>query len=274
MRIFDTAITTELSKEALKPFFMLEFQLSSTMRWNDIDIDIYDALGNKFIPIAFDFGNIVGSSGMSVESIDINIDDTNQAISAILLGEDVRNKTAILYFGVIPAPITKLVYEANWGFDAVLDFDAVTGFDMINWGFDGVLNFNSLANFDGITNVEHPDTGGEWVEYVISQAEIKSQELLRGIIGGWELYDDNKAKVTITSEMVLWNKKSLRPQTSSCPWTFKGTSGECGYAGAETLCDQSYDRCLALANTGNYGGDRFLPAIVTREIFWGRTAGR
>lgn len=233
MRIFDTAITTELSKEALKPFFMLEFQLSSTMRWNDIDIDIYDALGNKFIPIAFDFGNIVGSSGMSVESIDINIDDTNQAISAILLGEDVRNKIAILYFGVVLNPYTATT------FDAILDFDAVGDFDAM-----------------------------------FVAGKLKSQELLRGIIGGWELYDDNKAKVTITSEMVLWNKKSLRPQTSSCPWTFKGTSGECGYAGAETLCDQSYDRCLALANTGNYGGDRFLPAIVTREIFWGRTAGR
>ena len=233
MKIFDSAIVSEIAKENLRPFFMLELQLATTARWNDIDIDIYDAAGNKFIPIAFNFGDIIGSSNMSVEAIDINIDDTNQAISAILLGEDARNKTAILYFGVVLAP-----YTADT-FDAILDFDAIGDFDAM-----------SVAG------------------------KLKSQELLRGIIGGWELYEDNKAKITITSEMVLWNKKSLRPQTSSCPWAFKGVSGECGYTGAETLCDQSYDRCRALSNTDNYGGDRFLPAIVSREIFWGRSSNR
>lgn len=213
MKIFDADIAAELSKENLKPFFMLELQLSTTHRWNDIDIDIIDDLGNKFTPRSFDFGSIVGSSGMSVESIDMEVDDTDSAVSAIVLGEDVRNKTATVYFGVIIPPCTAV------------------------------------------------PSGG-----------IKTQELLRGVIGGWELYEDGKAKITVTSEMVLWNKKSLRPQSSSCPWAFKGASGECGYSGAETLCDQSYDRCLELANTDNYGGDRFLPAIVAREIWWGRVS--
>lgn len=231
MRIFDAAIAAELPLENLRPFFLLELQFASTLRYNDIDIDIYDASGNKFIPVAFNFGSIVGSSNMSVQSIDIEIDDTNQAISAILLNQDVRNKIGILYFGVVISPYTAAT------FDAILDFDALDDFDIM-----------SVAG------------------------KIKSQELLRGIIGGWELYEDNKAKITITSEMVLWHKKSLRPQSSSCPWAFKGASGECGYTGAQTLCDQSYDRCLVLANTDNYGGDRFLPAIVTREIWWGRTA--
>jgi len=233
MKTFDSAIVSEIAKENLKPFFMIELQLDTTVRWNDIDIDVYDDDENKFSPVAFSFGSIVGSSNMSVESIDIEVDDTNQAVSAMLLGEDVRNKIAIMSFGVLISPTV-------WDyFDSILDFDALTNFDQM-----------------------------------VVAGSIEYQELFRGIIGEWELYEDNKAKITITSEMVLWNKKCLRPQTSSCPWAFKGTSGECGYTGAETLCDQSYDRCLALANTDNYGGDRFLPAIVSREIWWGRTQGK
>lgn len=231
MRIFDAAIAAELPKENLRPFFMLELQLTSILRYNDIDIDIYDANGNKFIPTAFVFGSIVGSSNMAVESIDVEIDDTNQAISAVVLNEDVRNKIGILYFGVVLGPY-------------IVD------------KFDDILGLDFIDDFDNMLVVR----------------KVKSQEILRGIIGGWELYDDNKAKITLTSEMILWHKKSLRPQSSSCPWAFKGVSGECGYIGIQILCDQSYDRCLALANTDNYGGDRFLPTIVTREIWWGRTA--
>jgi hypothetical protein len=208
MKAFDAALVAELTKEVVRPFFLFEMQLTETWRYNDIDIDIYDDSGNKFSPVAFEFGNISGSYDMSVESIDININDTDRAITTILLGEDVRNKTAILYFGAILS------------------------------------------------------TGG-----------IKYQEFMRGIIGGWELYDDNKAKITITSEMVLWNKKSLRPQSSTCPWAFKGIDGECGYTGAETACDKSYDRCLELGNNANFGGDRFLPSIVAREIWWGKQKG-
>ena len=235
MKIFDPTIVTEIAKENFKPFFMLELQLSTTYRWNDLDIDIYDDDGNKFSPMAFSFGDITGSSSMSVESIDISIDHTNQELSAILLGEDVRNKIAILYFGVVfPASNDAAVDEWEAG---------------TTW-----------------------ESGTEWEGASISAGGIKYQEVLRGIIGGWELYEDNKATITLTSEMVLWNKKSLRPQSSSCPWAFKGASGECGYVGDESLCDQSYDRCTVLANTDNYGGDRFLPTIVTREIWWGRTS--
>jgi len=42
-----------------------------------------------------------------------------------------------------------------------------------------------------------------------------------------------------------------------CPWIFKGT--ECGYAGAETLCDRTITRCLALGNEDNFGGFPWVP---------------
>lgn len=101
------------------------------------------------------------------------------------------------------------------------------------------------------------------------KTEIITQEFFRGIIGGWTLSEDNKALITIKNELILWNKKALRTQSSSCPWSFKGV--ECQYAGGESWCDQSYDRCLEMVNTDNFGGFRFLPSIMEKELWWGRS---
>lgn len=98
---------------------------------------------------------------------------------------------------------------------------------------------------------------------------VHVQEFLRGIIGGWQLYDENTLKITITNELVLWNKKPLRIQMSSCPWVFKGP--ECAYSGGESTCDQTYERCRFLGNTANFGGDRFINSMMQKEIWWGRT---
>jgi len=203
MRNFLPGITDAIESESLTYFFLLELQFNNTLRITDCDIPIiYDS--ETFTPREFKFGDISGSVALAVENIDIEIDDTDQALTAIVLNEDVRNKWAILYVGAIDS--------------------------------------------DGTVTV---------------------QEFSRGIIGGWELYDDNIIKLGITNELVLWNKRPLRIQMSSCPWVFKGT--ECGYSGAATSCDQTYQRCVVLANTDNFGGDRFLNSLIVKELWWGRT---
>ena len=121
--------------------------------------------------------------------------------------------------------------------------------------------------------VLNEDIRNKWailsVGAIDSEYVVHVQEFLRGIIGGWQLYDENTLKITITNELVLWNKKPLRIQMSSCPWVFKGT--ECAYSGAESTCDQTYERCRFLSNTDNFGGDRFINSLMQKEIWWGRT---
>lgn len=46
--------------------------------------------------------------------------------------------------------------------------------------------------------------------------------------------------------------------------TFNGTPS------TATWCDQSYDRCVILGNTTNFGGFRWLPGLATKSIVWGR----
>ena len=49
-----------------------------------------------------------------------------------------------------------------------------------------------------------------------------------------------------------------------CNWDFKGF--ECAYAGAETDCDRTWERCQALGNTPRFGGYPGLNLIGWRMI--------
>jgi hypothetical protein len=92
-----------------------------------------------------------------------------------------------------------------------------------------------------------------------------------GNIDSWTS-EDGQLSIKLKSEFSQWNQITLRIQSSSCPWkVFKGT--ECQYAGSETWCDRTYTRCVALANTANFGGDRWVASIIDKVIWWGRAGG-
>lgn len=203
MKSFDIDLATEIAKETAATFCLLEFQFAATYRYTDRDISLYHG-GHKYSSINFRLGNFVSAANMSIDRMTIDIDNAGLIFSAILLGEDVRNKTVIQSFGCLNAD-NKIIAVA---------------------------------------------------------------EFFRGVLSDWDIAED-KARVTIVNEFILWKKKTLRICSSTCPWGFKET--ECGYAGAETWCDQSYEHCLSLGNENNFGGHRFLPSIMEKEIWWGRT---
>jgi len=94
--------------------------------------------------------------------------------------------------------------------------------------------------------------------------------LFYGEIDDWSMPDEGKVEITVASDLVRWHQRTLRMQSSSCSWrAFKGT--ECGYSGAETTCNRSYARCVALGNSANFGGERWLPSIELANIWWGST---
>lgn len=49
-----------------------------------------------------------------------------------------------------------------------------------------------------------------------------------------------------------------------CTWKFKST--ECGYAGEETVCNKTFQRCKVLANEERFGG---FPSIPSRQVYVG-----
>ena len=215
MRNFDEDFAAEIVKETLSSFILVEFQLASgTYRYTDADHKVYWG-SNMFLPKGMEFDTLSSSSSLSVDRTAFTMDNAALDMSALLLGEDVRNRPVILYAGM-------RLSEAGAGRLP----GAVTG-------------------------------------YV-------AEEIFRGLLEQWEI-KEKTVKVSITNELILWSKKTIRKQSSSCPWTFKGT--ECAYAGSEAACNRTYERCVALSNNLNFGGDRFLPSIVQKQIWWGRTQG-
>jgi len=95
--------------------------------------------------------------------------------------------------------------------------------------------------------------------------------LFEGEIDSWKL-NERSLDVTVTSIFYNWSQRTLSKHSPSCRWKeFKST--ECNYAGVGTWCDRTYTRCAALTNSTNFGGFRWLPSIVDKEIWWGRVQG-
>lgn len=94
--------------------------------------------------------------------------------------------------------------------------------------------------------------------------------LFEGTVDEFSL-DDAEIRLSISSPMSPWDEEYLSRHSPSCRWKeFKGT--ECKYAGDEPICDRTYERCLSLGNTDNFGGFRWLPSIENKTIWWGRKA--
>jgi hypothetical protein len=112
-------------------------------------------------------------------------------------------------------------------------------------------------------------TGEWWIDRVLIRPVVTTAETIEaynGFVTQWSI-DNLTAQVNIGSEFMLWSKKTLRLPTPNCPWSFKGS--ECAYAGAETWCDKSPDRCSELDNYSNFGGRKFIADLEGQKIFWG-----
>ena len=233
MKDLSSFIEIALASEQGKMFWFLELLFSTTLRYTDCDIDLWNMVNyinlvtegedflvtegdayliteqgyssNKFETMPFNISTINYSAKSSVDKVTINIQNVDLQMSAVFLNEDIMNKWGILWIGF--------------------------------------LDSNNI---------------------VIGQPI----EVFRGLVSTWKL-SEPKASITLVNEFILWNKKTLRKHQSACRWPFKGA--ECGYSGGETWCDQSYARCVALNNEDNFGGFRWLPDLMEREIYWGRT---
>lgn len=91
--------------------------------------------------------------------------------------------------------------------------------------------------------------------------------LFKGALDDWHL-DGTRMTFTAASALVSWSQATLSRHGKSCRWKkFKGV--ECGYTGDVAHCDRSYETCSILANTDNFGGFRWLPEIMNKDIYFG-----
>lgn len=100
---------------------------------------------------------------------------------------------------------------------------------------------------------------------------IALENMFSGFIRSWNM-TVKTCPMTLGNYFMFWSKRSLRLAQATCPWSLAGT--ECGYSGSETLCNKTWARCTELANTLSFGGNRWLPALENKKIYWGVVPGR
>lgn len=262
MRTLPAELTAELAKETYfrKHLFVLEFT-SGTKRYTDCDQDIYYG-GAWYYARGVKFDEAKFSLSSKIDSITIKIPDVDSTIEHIMLTESIFDRVVTVYLVALDVSVqvlglaTPIYYgyidsgekpqnDINVSIKVMSEFSKwrlltprLVCSPTCMWDFkkgpDKVLGTNA-STYTCIKNnygdsYNKPITGANWSTY-------------------WALAG---------SGGVTWVDQRFY---------MKGT---CRYAGAETWCDKSYERCLALSNTLHFMGMRWIPGLQGKEIWWGQ----
>jgi hypothetical protein len=98
---------------------------------------------------------------------------------------------------------------------------------------------------------------------------IEAVPVFFGKVDGRSGVDELWATITAMPFHNPWTSRCPRRRISKhCGWLFKDE--DCGYSGAATSCNKTWQRCTELGNTAGFGGFRFIPQRG-RKFVWGNT---
>lgn len=124
MKSLTTATTAALAAEETASCWLLQMSLDSTYYYTNSDVDIvWD--GNTYVSKGFEIKDINANYQFSADIATIEVDNADKTMSAILLGEDVANKTVICNLALIdttakrPSTVAELMrgYITSWDLD-------------------------------------------------------------------------------------------------------------------------------------------------------------
>ncbi len=211
-----------------------------------------------------------------------------RVLPAIILRELAKGSQRQRHFLRITVASTKILRFTDAGQDILFNskWYMARGFE-----FDNIQK--SIEAAPDSTKLSLDNTDGYWSDLVAS-TDLRSSETVifrvwldnnLDVIGAssetdltaplWGYWDkmtisQSKADVDILDESIKSKKCRLRKHSPNCRWVFKGT--ECTYAAAETWCDYTRARCVALSNQINFGGFQWLLDLKGKEISWGGKA--
>lgn len=261
MRTLPTELSAEYLKAARYTKHLFVFEWSTTKRYTDCDQDIYYG-GNWYYAKDIKFNSVKLSANPTVDSIPVEIDDVDRAITTIILSESIIDKMALIY---------AIALDQNL---------AVQGLPYLL--FLGYCDVSSRARGQKRFRIEIYNEMIKW--------KRKTPRLLCSPTCQWD-FKKAADKVTISGTTYTCKLDHVGDTSTNKPgvgsiwstyWDVSGSggttwyegdwylSGTCKYAGGEAWCDRSWERCLALSNTAQFDGCRWLPAIQGKEILWGR----
>jgi hypothetical protein len=265
MRSLPIEFTTELIKEVYCFRHLFVFEWSRTFRWTDCEHNIYYG-GQWFDSRNIKFDSLDLAMNPKVDQVTLVIEDINRKLRKIILAEDLRDTPLWLYV----VPLNKNLEPISTASLLFLGY-----FDAANlpigeksWS----INFyNDMIKWRRLTprRVTSPTC----------QHEFKHGP--DKVIG-----TDSNTYTCIQDHMGHSANKPVTGADWGDYWVLAGANGKewiemdwytigtCKYAGEETTCDRSWDRCDELGNTENFGGFRWVTAAQGRQLWWGQSASQ
>jgi len=260
MRILPIELTAELTKDFFIYKHLFIFDWLRTQRWTDNGNDIYYG-GNWYLSRDITFDSIALSMNPKVDQITVKIDDTDKSISKIILSEDIKDRRCWIYSVALNKNLEPIATPTL----LFLGYCDSSSKPISSKKF-GIEIYNDMIKWQRLTPRRLTSPTCQWdFKHVASK-----------VLGT----DSN----TYTCKLDHVAHSTNKPTTGAnyaTYWTLTGSGGStwidgdwylvgtCRYAGAEAWCDRSWERCLALTNTINSGGFRWLPGLFDKEINWG-----
>jgi hypothetical protein len=106
-RIISSEIQEQLESSQLFPYFLYEFQDNGANWWKYTSLDVSqwfthsEGPSGQFYPLGFEFESITYSVGNIVDDASMRIDNLDQIMSALFVGDVLQGNTARIYAGVL-----------------------------------------------------------------------------------------------------------------------------------------------------------------------------
>jgi hypothetical protein len=237
---------------------------TATYRWTDCDRKVYFD-GNYWTQLNLDFSGFnLGLTG-GIPGLSFDVPNVSRWFSNIARAEDLRNREFTIYRVALNRSLKVIGYTAESQIEPL---------------FKGVV--------DSLPDITREIGKVEIVSHRITE---KGEGPRRNHSPGCQwTFKDVATRIlgtngsTYTCKQDIINHAANRPITGAHYadyWTLAGsggiayvagalsTSGTCRYAGAETWCDHTKGRCIALSNFDNFGGDEFITDMQGKQIYWG-----
>lgn len=256
-------LTRELESRVATICHLFEFGFSKIRYWTDFSEDIFYS-SQWYSRKGIRFDRVSGTAMPRVDSVNLEIDNVDKEMSDLILSEEIRRKSVTIRMASLDR--NNNVVSSYILFQGL--FDGIE----VNQKIARVEVHNHLIEWEVPTPRRMHSATCPWVFQDRSDIVLGTDSFPYVCISEHHGTSTN-VPITGATYATFWST-STGSSTEAITWVSQRLYdiGTCRYNGASTWCDFSWDRCLTLSNTTNFGGFRWLSYIVDKKIWWGKTA--
>lgn len=259
MKTLHASLTAELAKTYLTQAHLIVINTPEAYLWTDFKESIYygsawyTSKGVVFSPANF-------SVTPEVESITIEVPNVDKAMSDLVLGTDVQGSECSIY---------RVALDNNLAVIGTASLVLLGFLDTIriNRKTAEFQIYNHMIKWRTKTPRRNHSPKCQWTFKEVSKVIVGTDTNNYTCIREHTAHAANRP-ITGANYVDYWVSAGAGGAAWSSGSLYR--PGGCRYAAAETWCDKTPERCLALSNYANFGGFKYISELASGEIWWGQ----